>query len=417
MRLIAPRRSKLASVLLGTLFIPSLAGAEDWPRFRGPNGSGRAATAFSQPIAESDFLWKVTLPGGGHSSPSVRGDRVYVTAAERDTARQLVVCLSAADGKTLWTRAFESKTHRMHNDNSYASATPAVDDVGVYVAFTTPDEVTLLALDHDGKDLWKNDLGRYVSAHGSGVSPIVVGETVILTNDQEGPTSNVMGFDRKTGKVRWEIKRKPGNKMAASTPCLFAPKGGGPAQLILTSKAAGITSVDPQTGEQNWEVPEAFTARTVGSPVVSDELVIGTAGEGGSDRQLTAVRPGARPGDKPAVAYKIGKSPPYVPTLLVAGDLLFLWGDGGLVTCVLAGTGETVWTEKVGGAYYGSPVLAGDTIWCMSKKGELVGIAASEKFKLVGKLELGEATHATPAIAGGKMYLRTMTQVICVGKK
>ena len=413
----ATHRWKLGAALLAALSVPSLAGGEDWTRFRGPNGSGHSGTAFSQPIAESDFLWKVTLPGGGHSSPVVRGDRVYVTAAEKDTARRLVVCLSAADGKTLWTRAFESKTYRQHNDNSYASATPAVDDVGVYVAFTTPDEVTLLALDHDGRDLWKNDLGRYISPHGSGVSPIVVGETVILTNDQEGPTSNVMGFDRKTGNERWEIKRKPGNKMAASTPCLFEPRGGGPAQLILTCKATGITSVDPQTGKVNWEVSDAFTARTVGSPVTNGELVIGTAGEGGSDRQLVAVRPGAGPGEKPSVAYRIAKSPPYVPTLLLADDLLFLWGDAGIVTCVRANTGETVWTEKVGGAYYGSPVLAGDTIWCMSKKGELVGIAASEKFKLVGRLDLGEATHATPAIAGGKMYLRTMTQLICVGKR
>jgi outer membrane protein assembly factor BamB len=168
-----------------------------------------------------------------------------------------------------------------------------------------------------------------------------------------------------------------------------------------------------------WEVQDAFTLRTVASPVIAEEagLVIATAGEGRDNRQLVAVRPPKAPGEKPEVAYKLTRIPPYVPTPLVKGDLTFLWGDLGTVTCVQTATGKTVWTDKVGGDYYGSPVLTGNTIWCMSRKGDLVGIAAGEEYKPVGKLNLGEPTHATPAVAGGKMYLRTVSHLICVGKK
>ncbi len=403
------------------------AGAE-WARFRGPNGSGLATTAFDRAITEQDFLWKVKLPGKGHSSPAIADGRVYLTSSEvegsgaRQSAKRIVLCLSAADGSVLWQRDFTTPGYKQHGDNSYASSSPTLDEQAVYLTWTTPEEVTLLALTHDGKDLWKQTFGRYISQHGSGVSPVVVEDAgvVVLTIDQEGPRSLVVAVDRNTGQPRWKIDREQG-KMSAATPCLYQPKGKPPkdAQLILSCNAHGITSVDPRSGNVLWEVPDAFTLRTVASPVFAESagLVIATAGEGRDNRQLVAVRPPAAPGGEPEVVYKLTRTPPYVPTPLVKGDVTFLWGDAGTVTAIHTPTGKTAWTEKVGGDYYGSPVLTGDTIWCMSRKGELVGIGAADEYKLVGKLNLGETCHATPAVAGGRMYLRTVSHLIAVGKK
>lgn len=418
------------------------AASDEWTRFRGPNGSGISATAFNDPITADDFVWKIDLPGIGHSSPVLRDGRIYLTAGDHDTARRIVLCLAAADGKTIWQRQYDSATFKQHNDNSYASASPAVDELGVYVCWTTPAEYTVIALDHDGKERWKADLGPFVSQWGSGASPTIVGDMVILTDDQEGPKSFAIALDRKTGKTRWKLDRKSGNKTASSTPCLYTPKDG-PPQLILGCKACGITSIDPQTGRVNWEVDDVLSARTIGSPIVvqpsapasdsaarpaghagagkgassSGALIIATSGEGAQQRELVAIRPGDKPTDPPTVAYKLAKTPPYVPTPLAKGDLLFLWGDNGTVTCVQAATGETVWSEKVGGQFYGSPICAGDTLWCMSRRGKLVGIAASDHYENVCELDLGEGTHATPAVAGGRMYLRTFSHLICVGKK
>jgi outer membrane protein assembly factor BamB len=392
--------------------------AEDWPRFRGPNGAGISDVAFDAPITESNFAWRITLPGQGHSSPVVRGDRIYLTTADPETAKRIVLCLSAKDGSEVWRREFESKTFRQHADNSYASSTPAVDDVGVYVAWSTPGSLGLHAFDLDGKDLWQKDLGVYKSQHGSGASPMVVDDLVIMPDDQEGPHSEVVAFDHKTGQQRWKIDRRSSDKAEMSTPCLFHPKDL-PPQLILSSKGTGVTAVDPKTGTIIWQVPDACVARTVGSAALTDDLVIQACGDGTTVREVVAIRPypasnaGASV-SKPQVAYHISKISPYVPTPVVKDGMMFMWADNGVVTCVKAETGETIWRERVGGEFYGSPVCAGETLWAMSRKGKLVGVSAAAQFKLVGELDLGEPTQATPAIANGRMYLRTQSHLICV---
>jgi outer membrane protein assembly factor BamB len=248
---------------------------------------------------------------------------------------------------------------------------------------------------------------------GQGTSPVVVGDVVVLANDQEGPKSSLLGFDRRTGAMQWKVERASTDKAAMSTPVVFRPADGAPPQVVFTTKAPGFTAVDPRTGQVAWEAPKAFDARTVGSPIATDELVLAACGEGAAHRLLVAVRPG-KPGGEPHVAYTVKGVAPYVPTPLARGDRLYLWGDAGLVTCLKLATGEQVWSEKVGGMYYGSPVCVGDTLWCLSRKGDLVGVRASDTFARAGKISLGDPSHATPAVAGGKMYLRTVTKLVCV---
>lgn len=401
----------LATALLSMPLLSSPANA-DWTRFRGPNGDGVVEGKFNDKISEGNFTWTATLPGKSHASPVIWKDRIYTTSADVDEGKRYVLCLSTKDGSTIWKKEYDFSKFKQHADNSFSSATPAVDDVGVYVAWSRPDKYELLALSHEGKELWTQDLGPFKSQQGSGTSPIVVDDMVIIANDQEGPKSNAMAFEHRTGAMQWKLERKAGDKTAMSTPVVFKPKDG-PQQVIFTCKASGMTSVDPKTGQVLWEAPKVFDARTVGSPVATEDLILGTCGEGAAHRVLIAVRP-ANPGEEPTVAYKVERIAPYVPTAVVKGEHAYLWGDGGLITCLKVATGAEVWSGKVGGNYYGSPVCVGDVLWCMSRKGDLVGVRTGDKFEEVAKISLGEPSHATPAIADGKMYLRTVSKLICV---
>lgn len=405
--------------------------AGDWPRFRGPNGAGISpATTVPATWTAKDYNWRVALPGIGHSSPVVWGTHLFVTSGERATARRTILCIDTKTGRTLWRRDFASKTHRQHRDNSYGTATPAADADGVVVAWGTPDEVTLLALDRQGRDAWRRELGRYVGDHGTGVSPILCQGLVVLANDQEDPKalpsmyghnstrqagkSFLLAVDRRTGETSWRVERR--TRMSAySTPCL-SPSVDGRPELIFTSTAHGITAVDPATGAVNWEIDDVFKDRCVASPVVAPGLVIAGFGYGTRGARIVAVRPGSRAkGLEPKLAYDLKRPVPLVPTPVVKGGRLFLWGDDGIVGCVEAASGKVVWRERVGARFYGSPVWVDGRLYCISKKGEVVVLAASDKFALLARVPLGEPSFATPAVAGGVMYLRTRSRLFSLG--
>jgi outer membrane protein assembly factor BamB len=411
----------LATVVLPCAFsllaFAAPSNGQEWTRFRGPDGSGIATPGADIPAkwSDRDFRWKIDLPGVGHSSPVLWGDRVFVTCGDEQTGAPTLVCVNASDGSVRWKRDYTSENYRHHGENSYASSTPAVDAERVYLCLMQPKQLRVVALDHDGKDAWSADLGPFVTQHGGGHSPIVFDDIVVVANDQDGPGSSIVALDRRTGEKKWTSPRKS-YRFSASTPCVYRPKDGGPAQLVFTSWAHGITGIDPKTGLVLWELPEAFDARTVGSPVAVNDagLVIASCGEGPGGHWIMAVKPGSG-GAKPDVAYKIARMSPYVPTPIVKGNLLFVWADGGTVTCAMADTGETVWQERVGGTYFGSPVCVGDKLFCVSKRGEVTVIAAADKFQLLARNDLGEKSDATPAVAGGRMYLRTYGKLICVG--
>ncbi|MFP4055687.1 MAG: PQQ-binding-like beta-propeller repeat protein [Candidatus Brocadiia bacterium] len=382
-----------------------------WPRFRGPNGEGIAeAPGLPTRWTEADYDWRVELPAIGHSSPVVWGDRIFVTAGDSKNATRYVLCIRGADGSVLWTRRYDSKPHRLNRDNSYATSTPALDAQRAYVYWATPREVTLLALRHDGREAWRRDLGPFDSQHGSGVSPIVHDGLVIVPNDQKGESS-LIALDCQSGATRWKVPRK-GGKAAYATPCVYRPQGG-PPELIFFSTEQGITSVDPRSGEVNWQFASAFPLRVVASPVVASGLIVGTCGVGGSGRRFVAVRPGP----KPELVYEFRRRVPYVPTPVTRGDLLFLCTDSGTATCLRAPTGEVVWQESLGEKFYGSFVRVGDRLYIMSRKGSVYVLAASEKFELLAKNPLGEGSFATPVVVDGKMFLRTFSHLMSIGSK
>jgi outer membrane protein assembly factor BamB len=198
-----------------------------------------------------------------------------------------------------------------------------------------------------------------------------------------------------------------------STPCVYEPKDGPPA-LIFTSESQGVSAIDPDKGKVLWELADVFDKRVVSSPVVAAGLIVGACGSGGGGNYLIAVRPGSST-KKPEVAYTIRKSAPYVPTSVCVGERLFLWSDSGIVSCVQAASGEVKWQERVGGNYFSSPLWVDGRLFCVSTKGEVVVVEASDRFQVLARNPLGEVTHSTPAVAGGRMYIHTTKSLISVG--
>lgn len=402
---------RILTILLSCLFVATLS-AQEWTRFRGPNGSGLSATVFPTRWTPRDYRWQVKLPGGGHSSPVVWGERLFITSGNAQGQLHLV-CLDCGTGRTLWQREYATGLQRRHQDNSVAAGSPAVDGKHVYICWGNSREVVLIALTHEGKEVWRRDLGPYRGGHGFGSSPIVLGQLVILPCEKDGK-DNITALDSDSGAIRWRLPRNSRNTYA--TPCLFHPPGR-PAELILVNYEDGIASVDPETGRLNW-VEDVFDKEhieaSIASPVVQGDLVLGTAGWLSVRYETVALRPGQRQQGKLTPVWKLDKVAPLVPTPLIVGELLFLVHDRGVASCVELATGKVLWRERVPGSYYGSPVCAGKHIYCLSREGDLVVLAAARQFEHVATINLGEGSHATPAISGGRMFLRTYTQVLCL---
>jgi outer membrane protein assembly factor BamB len=422
------RRSRKTFLLVLLLLCPGLVTAEDgeWGRFRGPNGSG-VSDAKNIPVTwgGKNYNWTVRLPGVGYGSPVIWGDRIYVTSGDEETGERRLICLNVSGGETRWQTKYTGATYKQHRDNAYAASTPAADAQGVVMSWATPGEVVMLALDPDGKELWRRELGRYQGLHGGGVSPVIVGDLVVLPNDMMDPKrfpglasgppgkSFLIAVDRSTGQTRWKVDRRS-SLAAYSIPSLHRFDGG--EELIFTGTSHGITAVDPASGKVNWELPDVFPDRCVGSPISDSGLVLAGFGYGMRGTRFVAVRPVRdRNAVLPVIAYDVKKSVPLVPTALAKDGRLYLWSDDGIVTCLELATGEVFWRERVQGRFYGSPVWVDGKLYCIARNGDVVVLAASETFNLLARVSLGEPSNATPAVASGVMYLRTNSGLFSLG--
>jgi outer membrane protein assembly factor BamB len=407
----------------------SSASAQEWTRFRGPNGSGQSETKIPAKWTDAEINWRITLPGSGHSSPVLWGDKLFITSADLAAGERYMLCLNTVDGHELWRKPYPFDKYHVHEQNSFATSTAAVDPDRVYIVWSNPKQCTLYALAHDGKDLWHTDLGAFTSQHGFASSPMVYKNLVILSDEQDGPNpesggnpatarfdgkSYLYAIDRETGEIRWKTPRKS-TIVTYATPCIYDSESGRQ-QLIFDSRSHGMSGVDPDTGKVLWELP-LFDQRAVGSPILVGRLVLGTCGVGSGNNALAAVDPDGS-GHKPEVIYKIDRvSAPYVPSPVAARDLVFLWTDRGVITCIDGQTGKSKWREHIGGGFSSSPVRAGDKIFCASVDGDMYVIAAADRYQLLAKNALGELCRATPAIAGGRMYVRTASHLMSIGGK
>lgn len=407
----------LSLVLLGAAcsWVPPVHG-QNWPRFRGENGTGISELK-GLPVqwSESDYEWVVELPGIGHSSPSIWENRLFLTAGEPD-ARRMLLCLDANTGERLWTQTVNLNRDHLHKKNSYGSCTPAVDGERVYVAFADDTQYVFNAYDLEGNQVWSNDLGPFETQHGQGQSPMVIPELdlVVLTNDQIGP-SFVAAFHRKSGQEVWRTPRKS-RKTAYSTPMLLSLEGRKP-QLICSSGAVGIAGLDPETGEELWASGE-LPMRSVSSPVYGNGVVVATCGSGGVGKYMVAVDPtgsGDVSGTHVVWERTITDKLPYVPTPVVRGPHLYLWTDQGIALCVDMKTGRTIQQKRVaGGNYSSSPILVDGKLYNVSESGEVVVVAATPELEILGRSQLGDHSHASPAVANGRLYLRGFSRLACL---
>lgn len=384
--------------------------AQEWSRFRGPNGTGATESkANFKRLTEESVVWKSTLPGAGHSSPVHWGNQIFLTSTDGDSSEFYVLAIHSDTGKILWSKEFPYKTFRKHQFNSFASPTAAVDAHQLYVSWGTPDHFYVAALDHAGELRWQRDLGTFKSQHGPGTSPMLFENLVIITNEQMGE-SFIIAMDQKTGETRWKTPRQS-SKTAYSTPSL-SKDAKGDSILLVNSQSHGIGALDPRTGAPLWEYTNAFDKRSCSSPIVAGGLVFGSCGSGGGGNFVVAVRPpNGTTRTSPELAYEIRRSAPYVPSFIAHGKWLFLWSDGGILSCVEPESGDVQWSERTRGRFFGSPIAVNDQLIAVGDAGKIHVVSGTGEFKMFDSFDLKETCHSTPAIIGDHLYVRTASHL------
>ncbi len=448
--------------------------AGDWLQFRGPNGTGISETSgLPEKFGPAENLvWKTPVPFG-RSSPVVAGDRIFLTAAEGD--KLITLALDRRSGKVLWRREVTRARHMpIYKQNDPASPTPASDGRNVYAFFA---EMGLISYDPAGKERWRVPLGPFNSFYGMGGSPIVAGDTVLLVCDQRR-NSFLIAVDARTGKVRWKTARANPME-AYSTPALYTPEKAPPEVLVLGSHALDAYSVDTgerlwwvgQVGYSSKGVPVLGRDMVFVSAPGSDEPAfppfekglkehdanrngriefdelrgqpefqehfgwIDANGDGvveeheynsirnasGGGHGLTAIRlPGNPAGDRTSsgVAWRYKKAYPNIPAPLLYKDVLYMVKTGGIVTAMDPASGEVLKagrSEKAMEEYFSSPVAADGKVFFISESGKVTVLRAGAQWEIAAVNDLGEECWATPAIADGRIYIRTRNALYSFG--
>jgi len=372
--------------------------AADWPRFRGPNGTGISEDrSIPTTLGPETNRWKVELPGEGHSSPIVIGKRIYLAAATRE--KRMLLCYDTT-GKQLWKQEVAGGVGKTHPLSSLASATPCSDGQRVFIVFWDGKNVALHAYSLEGKPLWHRDLGPFQSQHGPGFSPLVHEDKVIVNKDQDGK-ADLLAFEAATGKPLWSTPHKA-YRACYSTPIVHEG-------LLLVTTTAGLNAYDPKDGSKKWSYEWKFPVkplRTVGSSVIAGEIIVLASGDGDGSRNMIGVRL-PRGDQKPSLAWQLDTGTPYVPTSVVHGPYLYTVFDEGIAICREAATGQEKWRARLGGKVSASLLRVGTTIYVFGERGEVTLFESKpDKFVLISRGKLGENIMATPAVADGLLIIR-----------
>lgn len=378
----------------------AVAVAGDWREFRGSQNNSIADDNLPLDIAaDGAIAWTADLPGRGPSSPIVVGDRVFVTCSSGVKQDRLhVLCFDAASGRRLWERQFWATGRCFcHPQSAVAAPTPASDGRLIHAYFSSND---LVCLDLDGNLAWLRGLSydypRAVNDVGASSSPVVSGQTVIVQVDNQGD-SFAAGIDTASGETRWRVER---DRLASwSSPVLL--HGPQPADdLVLLQSMRKLAAYRVADGQLAWE--HAAPCDGISSSTVTDGTIFVPGGG------LTALRPNAAAA--PDVlwrgpALQVGASSP-----LVRGGRIYYVDRAGVAVCAAADTGEVQWRSRLSGAFWSTPVLSGNRLYCFNFDGVgfVVEIGSDGgKAEVVGRREFGEIIQASPAVASGALYIRS----------
>lgn len=370
------------------------AATEDWPQWRGPRGDGSSLETHV-PTHWSDhdnIAWKTPIPGVGHSSPIVVDDRVFLTTAIEATHVRMLICLNRLDGHIAWQRQVMSAPLEQKNSlNSYASATPC----------------------SGGRRVWRVSPGTFSSIHGFCSSPILYHGLLILNCDQDAPAS-IVAMDQNSGHERYRIDR-PKRTRSYCTPTIFNVDG--QMQMAL-SGSKSVASYDPDTGNQLWLI-DGPTEQYVASFVMTDGIMFMTGGF--PEHHLMGIDPTGRGNITRSSKIvwhnkKDHRAVSYVPSPVASGHWFFLVSDDGLGTCWEARTGRQMWKQPLSDHQSASGVVADGNVYFTSDAGETSVFRASPRFELVAKNPLNEQVRASPAISHGQFFIRTWSNLYCIGR-
>ena len=389
--------------------------AENWPGWRGPRGDGTSADA-NPPLhwdgaTNQNIAWKVELPFGGHSSPVVWDDRIFVTGADEATARRMLMAIDRRSGAKLWTVGVEeAPLEKKHKLNSWASGTPATDGKLVYVTFLDEKEMLVAAYDLEGRQKWKVNPGSFSSVHGYCSCPILFENMVIVNGDHDGD-AYLVALDRETGATIWKTPRE--NKTRSYCTPIIRDLAGRTQMILSGSKC--VASYDPRSGKRHW-VLDGPTEQFVASPVENKGLIFITGGF--PDKHILAIDPSGSDQITETTHVKwhhLNKGVSYVPSPVASRDYFFCVSDGGVASCYDASTGQVHWQERLGRHHSSSLVAAGDYIYFLDDDGITHVLNSSASFEVLASNSLGEESYSSPAIVAGQMFVRGDKHLFCIG--
>ena len=388
--------------------------AQNWPCWRGPNGDG-TSSEINLPVewdAVKNVIWKSEVPGKGYSSPIIWEDKLFTLTALMETQEKVLLCYNAKTGKLLWQKTVvKSPFEGKHNDNSFASGTPATDGKLVYVSLLDGEDVVVAAFNFNGEKIWEQRPGTFSSPHGYSCSPVLYGDGIYINGNSLGD-SFVAALNQKDGKIIWKIPH-PNAAHSFSTP-IFRNMDGKMQMIFCGNKQ--ILSYNPDNGSRYWFIngpSEDFCS----SPVYNEKNDLLLISSAWPQRHLLAIKPDGQ-GDvtESKVVWRTTKGAFYVPSPVCTDDYLISTMTSGMVHCIEVATGKIMWTENLG-KQYPSPVLANGLVYMPNDDGVITVIKPGPEFNAIAQNSIGERMNASPAISNGKIFLRGDQHLFCIGLK
>jgi outer membrane protein assembly factor BamB len=398
--------------------------ADDWARFRGPTGQG-VSDAKGLPVEwgqDENIAWKAPLPGPGASSPAVFGERIYITSytgffvpgesggSQEDLQRHLIA-LNRKDGSTIWDRPIKAKLPEEDRirDHGFAASTPAVDDERIYVFFG---KTGVLAFDHDGKELWRTDVGSKTHGWGSAASPVLYKDLVLINASVE--SDSLLALDRATGDVKWKAG---GIRESWNTPVLITAESG--REELIVARQGDVLAFNPETGDELWSCKTDIGWYMVPSIVAADGIVYCLGGRSGTAG--LAVRAGGS-GDVTDEnrLWTSKKGSNVTSPVFHDGHLYWAHEQQGIALCAKGETGEVVYEERLprAGQVYASSLLADGRVYHLTREGKTFVLAAKPEFEQLAVNDLNDRSlfNGSPAVDGKRLLIRSDKFLYCIGK-